>query len=50
MKLCPSDFNRLYFFDYFKRHPQEFQHHSLHDAKANMFAYRPRDDPKKVIP
>jgi hypothetical protein len=41
--LCGSDFNKLLLYEYFKKNPGEFKHHALHDARANKYAYRPRD-------
>ncbi|MDO8729475.1 MAG: 3'-5' exoribonuclease [bacterium] len=42
-RLCGSDFNELLLYEYFKKNPSEVQHHALSDARANRFAYRPRD-------
>lgn len=42
-KLCGSSFNELLLYDYFKKSPSEVQHHALYDARANRYAYRPRD-------
>ncbi|MBK4737304.1 hypothetical protein [Noviherbaspirillum pedocola] len=42
MPLKSSDINELLLYSYFRRHPDESEHHALSDAKANLYAYRPR--------
>ena len=42
MPLKSTDINELLLYSYFRRHPGESEHHALSDAKANLYAYRPR--------
>lgn len=45
-KLCPSDFNELLLYEYFQKNPE--QHNAICDARANRYAYRPRDSAELI--